>query len=73
MSFMSIAISTGELQKRYIVPFLALLDGCVVQRLTWRSETPHGRTATEVRHPVYRYLTIVGYLIISKLSCESST
>ena len=73
MSFVSIAISTGELPKRYIAPFLVLLDGCVVQRLARRSETPHGRTATEVRHPVYRYLTVVGYLKISKLSCEPST
>ena len=69
---MSIVISTGELPKRYIAPFLALLDACGVQRLARHSETPHGYPATVVRHPVYQYVTVVGHLKSSKLSCEPS-
>ena len=61
------------LPKRYIVPFLASLDACVVQRLARHSEFPHGYTATEVRRPICQYVTVVGHLNISKLSCEPST
>ena len=70
---MSIAISTGELPKRYIAPLFVSLDACVVQRLARHSETPHGYTATKMSRPVYRYVTVVGYLKISKLFCEPST
>ena len=70
---MSIVISTGELPKRYIAPFLASLDACVVQRLAWYSETPHGYPATDVKRPVYQYVTVVGHLKSSKLSCKPST
>ena len=70
---MSIAISTGELPKRYIAPLFVSLDACVVQRFARHSETAHGYTATEVRRPVYWYVAVVGDLKISKLSCEPST
>ena len=65
---MSIVISTGELPKRYIAPFLVSLDVCVEQRLAQHSEIPHGYPATEVRRPVYQYVTVVGHLKSSKLS-----
>ena len=66
---MSIAISTGELPKRYIAPLFVSLDACVVQRLARHSETPHGHTTTEVSRPVYRYVTVVGYLTLVSSYC----